>query len=113
AGSADRDTSQPAFLRCDIREQTSKRPPRPKDCDLDWGDSYSVGVTGSGYLTCHGDTTADTSDPVLAYGKTWSAYGFSCVVATTGLTCKNGQAHGFFLSQPPSNAFHPPFPSPT
>ncbi len=99
------DAGDPASIRCDIQQQTSKRPAPPPHCDLDWGDSYFVNATGPGGLTCHGDTTANPSDPVLAYGIPWRAYGVTCVVETTGLTCKNGQGHGFFMSKASSRAF--------
>src|SRR5579871_6031014 len=72
ASAADPSSNTPAYIRCDLQAQTSKRPPRPKGCvDLDWGDSYTVELTGPGYLTCHGDTTADASDAVLGYGQAW------------------------------------------
>jgi hypothetical protein len=36
---------------------------------------------------------------VLGYGKTWARGGFTCVSAITGLTCRNKNSHGFFLSR--------------
>ena len=32
----------PSYLRCDIKESYGPLPPRPADCDLDWGDAYAV-----------------------------------------------------------------------
>jgi hypothetical protein len=36
---------------------------------------------------------------VLAYGTTWSGGGLRCTSASTGLTCRNEDGHGFFLSR--------------
>jgi hypothetical protein len=43
--------------------------------------------------------------PHLGYGKTWSAYGFSCHSAKSGLTCQNRSGHGFFLSVKQTHRF--------
>jgi hypothetical protein len=37
--------------------------------------------------------------PVLAYGHTWMKGDFTCSSTTSGLTCRNGARHGFFLSR--------------
>jgi hypothetical protein len=37
--------------------------------------------------------------PVLAYGETWRKRGFTCYSRAIGLTCRNTQGHGFFLSR--------------
>jgi hypothetical protein len=36
---------------------------------------------------------------VLGYGKAWKGGGLRCVSAFTGLTCKNKNGHGFYLSR--------------
>ena len=92
-------------LRCDIR-QTSSRPPRPPaSCPLSWGDAFVLDPTGPGRLFCHGDTVADPSAPVIAYGTQWRAYGFVCTSQTTGLTCVNEAGHGFSLSRAVQKVF--------
>ena len=91
--------SSPSFLRCDIRSGLKPPPPRPGRCDLDWGDSVSLGRTGRTKLVCHGDTALLPSAPVLAYGKTWKRGPFSCTSRRAGLTCENAADHGFFLSR--------------
>lgn len=35
----------------------------------------------------------------LYYGETWSAPGFSCSSADTGITCRTRAGHGFFISR--------------
>src|SRR3954452_15497664 len=56
-------------------------------------------------LTAHGakrihvtDTVALVHEPTLAYGTSAKLGPFTCTSQTTGLTCKNRQGHGFFVS---------------
>ncbi len=91
--------SSPPYLRCDIRTGLKPRPTRPASCDLDWGDSVSLGRTGRTQLSCHGDTVFGSRGRVLRYGTKWTRGPFSCRSRTTGLTCRNTAAHGFFLSR--------------
>lgn len=97
--------SPPASVECGI--ETGLKPPIPKSgvaCKhLDYvGNRVSLSVTGRVQLIpCAGDAGpfADPAHTVfLHYGKTWSAGGLSCVAATKGLTCRNRDGHGFFIS---------------
>jgi hypothetical protein len=92
-------------LRCDIQQKSTRSPPAPRDCPLSWGDAFAVDPTGPGHLICHGDTVANPDDPVIAYGTQWRAYGFTCTSQTTGMTCVNGQGHGFSLSRAVQRVF--------
>ena len=94
-----------ASLRCDIRSGLKPMPRRPKNCDLDWGDSYEMGVTGPVYVTCHGDTAIDPRSRVLRYGTTWKKSGFACTSKRSGLRCHNKSGHGFFISRQRSYRF--------
>ena len=57
-------------------------------------------------LTAHGkgkrihvtDTVALVKEPILAYGKSATFGPFTCTSRTNGLTCKNRDGHGFFVS---------------
>jgi hypothetical protein len=57
-------------------------------------------------LTAHGpgkrihvtDTVALVKEPILAYGKSAKLGPFTCTSQTVGLTCKNREGHGFFVS---------------
>jgi hypothetical protein len=91
--------SSPSDLRCDIDSGLRPKPKRPAACDLDFGDSISLGRAGRSHLVCHGDTTRDPSAKVLAYGKTWSRGGITCKSRTDGLRCANASGHGFFVSR--------------
>jgi len=95
--------SSPSTLRCDIR--SGLRPPRPGNCDVDWGDSYGLGATGRATITCHGDTAINLRSRVLRYGSTWQRGAFTCRSKTTGLRCRNRSGHGFFMSRQRSYRF--------
>lgn len=90
---------EPALLRCDLMQISNRTPPRPADCDLEWGRSFHV-VAGAGSgLSCVGDTVRNDAHPVLRYGHTWQQAGFTCRSERTGVTCANGNGHGFVLSR--------------
>jgi hypothetical protein len=89
------------ILRCDLRENSAaieKIPKAPKDCDLDWGNMFTLDPKGKGKRLCAGDTVFG-EQKVLAYGKTWKYKGFVCQSATTGLTCTNRNKHGWMLNK--------------
>ena len=94
-----------ATLRCDIRSGLKPRPPKPRNCPLDWGDSYELAPTGRALYTCHGDTAIDPTSRVLKYGTRWSRGGFTCASRKAGLRCSNRSGHGFFLSRAHSFRF--------
>ncbi len=85
-----------AVFRCDLLSGLKPRPTR--HCDVDWTGA-SMGPRGKAGPTCAGDTVYDPHAPVLAYGRTWSYGGVSCTSRATGLTCRNRDRHGFFLSR--------------
>ncbi len=87
-------------LECEIQTNNAKLPPKPQDCELDWGNRFYMTLTGKAERSCHGDTLGlDPKNPVLAYGKTWKQNGFTCISKQTGLTCKNKAGRGWTLSK--------------
>ena len=87
-------------LRCDIAQIAAPVPPKPRDCDLDWGQAFAVTADSrSGARLCHGDTAMDDSLPILPYGSVWRRSGFTCTSEQTGVTCSNPLGHGFSLSR--------------
>jgi hypothetical protein len=74
------------------------RPAPKRQCDGDWTGA-SMSVNGPAGPTCAGDTVYDRRAPILAYGRTWTLARLSCVSRATGLTCRNRDGHGFFLSR--------------
>lgn len=91
-------------LRCDIMNMET-RPPRPANCDLDWGHAFEMSAKGNPTRICAGDTVMDPSMPVLAYGEIWQRAGFTCRSEQTGLTCFNAMQHGFSLARAEQRVF--------
>lgn len=94
-----------ARLRCDIRQVTSKLPPPPKDCELDWGHAFEMGVKGKSTRICVGDAVGGNNEPVLDYGKSWTYQGFHCNSEPTGLTCVNQDGRGWTLKKSEQRIF--------
>lgn len=92
-----------AVLRCDIRTFTYQRPKRPANCQLDYGDSLSLGEQGRARWGCHGDTALPPLNGkgfrTLKYGATWESDPFTCTSRITALECRNEDGHGFRLSR--------------
>lgn len=87
-------------FECEMQTNNAKLPPKPKDCDLDWGNRFRMPATGKASRSCHGDTLGlDPKNPVLGYNKTWRRNGFTCISKQTGLTCKNRDGRGWTLSK--------------
>jgi hypothetical protein len=88
------------YVRCDIRFSYTVSPPRPADCDLEWGDAYGISEDAhSGQLLCHGDTVFDDALPTLFYGHVWRSGSIRCKSERIGLTCINAMGRGFFISK--------------
>lgn len=88
-----------ASARCDLMKLTPSYTKRPKDCEFDWGSSFAVDDRGKGYVACVSDAVYDRANFVLGYGEAASLGGISCVSAKTGMTCSNGDGHGFSVSK--------------
>jgi hypothetical protein len=86
-------------VRCDIREHTWPTPPKPSNCDVDYGQGVGVGSGVADYV-CAGDTALDPSAPVLNYGDRIKMGHIRCSSKTKGMRCVNLETdHGFFLSR--------------
>jgi hypothetical protein len=87
-------------VRCDIRERSWKSPPKPPNCDVDYGYGISVGTTGLADLICAGDTALNPKATALQYGERNVVGDFSCGSEQAGMTCRNTRTgSGFFLSR--------------
>ena len=89
--------------RCDIADWHYQAPPQTQNCE---GGDFQGGVAtiaaaGPGIVgVCAGDTVADRTNPVLAYGKNAGLGRFGCHSAENGVTCANlATDHGFRLSR--------------
>ncbi|MBN9102030.1 MULTISPECIES: serine/threonine-protein kinase [unclassified Pseudonocardia] len=87
-------------VRCDVAQNSWKTPPKPADCIGDYGNGARLAGTGSGELTCAGDTVADPSLTVLAYGQGVRFAGVVCISRETGMRCANeSTGHGFRVAR--------------
>jgi hypothetical protein len=94
-----------AGARCDLRDLTPSYRNRPADCDLDWGSAFFVGSRGPGEVACVGDTVFDPGAFTLDYGKSVSLGAFVCTSERSGMTCTNGQGHGFSVARARQRVF--------
>src|SRR5262249_30520787 len=62
----DRDSS--AYLRCDILEVQGRVPAKPRDCEFDWGQAFSVDERRARRM-CYSDTVMDERLQTLPYGS--------------------------------------------
>jgi hypothetical protein len=86
-------------VRCDLARVDHPKP-RPKGCDLEYGDAFAVGERGRATRVCHGDTVRDPKAPLLAYGKKKRIGEFTCKVRRTrGMRCTSARGHGFEVSR--------------
>jgi hypothetical protein len=85
-------------LRCDVAK-IDVYPPRPADCDLEYGNAFQVSAKDGARRICAGDTTMNPSLPVLAYGEIWQRADFKCRSEQAALTCLNAMQDGFTLSR--------------
>ncbi len=95
-----------AGVRCDMTALTPSFTHRPKDCDLDWGDSFAIGAGETrGSVMCHGDTVIQPGSLVLGYGQSATLGEFSCQSEKTGITCQNALGHGFSIAKAKQTLF--------
>lgn len=85
--------------RCDIGDRTWSSPPRPTDCQLDYGNGAVVDATGA-RLSCAGDTLLHVTTNVLQYGHGVRDGQVLCVSQPTGVRCEYlATGHGFTLAK--------------
>lgn len=95
-----------ATIRCDLRRISNRAPPRPRDCDLEWGQAFEISARAArGVRLCYGDTVQDDRLPVLPYGRSWQRPGLACASEPTGVTCRNAGGHGIALSRAKQQVF--------
>ncbi|HWI22147.1 MAG TPA: DUF6636 domain-containing protein [Baekduia sp.] len=89
-----------AEVRCDVRAKTWSPPPRPADCQLDYGQGLSITAGDEPRIVCAGDTTLNPNAPVLAYGEANKTGLITCKSAQAGITCIDDETgRGFFISR--------------
>jgi len=86
-------------VRCDIGDRIWSAPPRPQDCQLDYGNGVVVSASGAG-LSCAGDTLLHATTTVLAYGHGARDGDVLCVSQQTDVWCQYvPTGHGFTLAR--------------
>jgi hypothetical protein len=74
--------------RCDIQKKTWTAPPKPADCDLDFGNGVAVVKTEKATVVCAGDTVQGAKE-VLEYGEVVRVGSFLCDSESSGVRCSN------------------------
>ncbi|MEO6843329.1 MAG: DUF6636 domain-containing protein [Bradyrhizobium sp.] len=92
-------------LRCNIGEMAGAMPPKPRNCELDWGHSFEVDAKGQADPSCAGDTQIGQPLRVLPYGEVWQRSGITCSSEESGITCFNADRRGFSLSRAKQDLF--------
>ena len=84
--------------RCDIGERDWDAPPKPPDCELDWGSGLVLDEEGVDFVGA-GDAVGEP-DRTLEYGESIRSGVIFCTSAETGVTCEHvGTRHGFTLAR--------------
>jgi hypothetical protein len=70
---------------------------------VDWA-GFTLGKKSKGSVACSGGTLYEPSPQhpryvTLAYGNTWRRSVFTCSSRATGVTCRNPNGHGMFISR--------------
>ncbi len=86
-------------VRCDVKELTFT-PPKPSECSMGVPHAIVLATGAKAAFICISDTVADPGLPVLAYGSTTRAHGFTCVSQEDGMHCSDdGTGNGFRLAR--------------
>ena len=88
-------------VRCDVKKPEWQAPPKPADCDLDWGQGVSVSRHGMADFVCAGDTTLDPRHDVLEAGDKIKTGRFKCKARSESeVKCLNKRTgDGFAVSR--------------
>jgi Bacterial SH3 domain len=106
AGRGTEGGSSKNLLRCDVLQMSSNPPPRPPDCESDWGQAFEIRQGDRlGQRICYSGTVHDEKLLTLSYGETWERLGFKCKSDAAGVTCTNSAGHGFELSRSVQRVF--------
>ena len=95
-----------SYVRCDLGVDQQSYTQRPKACDGDWGMSFGLTATGTGFLNCVTDAIGAPNVPlVLQYGVRLQMQEITCESETTGMTCTNSEGGGFSVRRSEQRIF--------
>jgi hypothetical protein len=87
------------YVRCDIDERNWSAPPRPADCEFDYGQGITMVPRGSAEFVCAGDTALVPDGDPLPYGQSIAAGPLRCDSEESGITCRDTETgKGFSIS---------------
>jgi hypothetical protein len=72
------------YVRCDIADANWSPPPRPADCEFDYGQGITLAPGGSAEFVCAGDTALVPDGTPLPYGESIAAGPLRCDSAESG-----------------------------
>jgi hypothetical protein len=85
-------------VRCDIVRKNWQPPPKPADCELDWGSGTFI-ENGRANFICAGDTVIGAATTTLAYGNALRSGDLMCDSESVALRCLDEKTgHGFSLA---------------
>jgi Family of unknown function (DUF6636) len=86
-------------VRCDIAHHSWKSPPKPKWCDVDYGNGLNVGAHRKARFVCAGDTVLHQGRK-LAVDRVMKLGPYKCKSLSGAVRCVNRDTkHGFKLSR--------------
>lgn len=74
------------YVRCDIADRDWAAPPRPADCEFDYGQGIAFGIGEPPAFVCAGDTALGAGD-ALGFGQTVNSGPMSCTSLESGVSC--------------------------
>jgi hypothetical protein len=80
-------------------------PPKPVDCQADYGFRYYVTANGKAGPVCATGSLKDPEARALGYGESTTFHGLTCISEKTGFSCTNDAGHGFKLSKATQQVF--------
>lgn len=87
------------YARCDIVDRDWNPPPRPTDCEFDYGQGIGIAPGEPAAFVCAGDTTLGGTH-VLTYGTTLTRGRLSCDSSEGGIACRDARTgHGFSIAR--------------
>ena len=87
------------YARCDIVDRDWNPPPRPADCEFDYGQGIGIASGEKAAFVCAGDTTLG-GEKALAYGQSITRGQLRCDSSENGISCRDaGTGHGFSIAR--------------